>query len=86
MQNLFRLFTSFKSKFPQYVLFETRKHLWQPAENSFCQIPELKWNREISKPLALFVWTPTKRNVLTNLSKIFPQKSENLLLTMQNVN
>ena len=37
-------------------------------------------------PPQLFVWTQTKRDVLTNLSKFFPQKSENLLLTMQKIN
>ena len=60
-------------------------HFWQPAENFFVKFQK---ENEIEKfqTHSLLVWTQTKRIVLTNLSKIFPQKSENLLLTMQKVN
>ena len=61
-------------------------HFWQPAEKMFVKFQNQNeiWKCQTHTPL--FVWTQTMRDVLTNLSKIFPQKSEKLLLTMQKVN
>ena len=74
-----------ETNFPHHILLETKMHYWQPAEKVFVKFQK---ENEIEKfqTQPLFVWTQTKRNVLTNLSKFFPQRTKKLLLTMQNVN
>ena len=60
---------------------------WQPAEKFTIKFQNQNETKKFQPPPPqLFVWTQTKRDVLTNLSNFFTQNSEKLLLTMQKIN